>query len=70
MIVYDCLDRYEFSSVLDAFGGSGMVSCLFKRMGKSTNNDAGSFIFDNFHDIYYLDEENLWLDNMICNIAV
>lgn len=101
--LYDCLDRYEFHSVLDAFGGSGMVSCLFKRMGKrvvyndlytfnqiiglsviennrvslsendvdfllSTNNDAGTFIFDNFHGIYYLDEEDLWLDNMICNI--
>ena len=85
--LYDCLKGYEFHSVLDAFGGSGMVSCLFKQMGKrvtyndlyafnqiigesiienngvllsendvdfllSTNNDASSFIFDNFHSIF------------------
>ena len=101
--LHDCLEGYEFHSVLDAFGGSGMVSYLFKQMGKrvtyndlfafnqiigqsiiennkvllsqndvdfllSTNKDASSFIFDNFHDIYYLDEENQWLDNIIYNI--
>ena len=42
--LYDCLDRYEFHSVLDAFGGSGMVSCLFKRMGKRVvYNDLYTF---------------------------
>lgn len=101
--LYDCLRGYEFHSVLDAFGGSGMMSYLFKQMGKrvtyndlyafnqiigesiiennrvllsendvdfllSTNGDSSTFIFDNFHDIYYLDEENLWLDNVVCNI--
>ena len=97
--LYDCLKGYEFHSVLDAFGGSGMVSCLFKQMGKrvtyndlyafnqiigesiiennrvllsesdvdfllSTNNNANTFIFDNYHSIFYLDEENQWLDNI------
>lgn len=101
--LYECLERYEFQTVLDAFGGSGMVSCLFKRMDKSvTYNDlyrfnqiigkslvennrvllsskdvdyiltaegnGESFIFDNFHGIYYLDEENHWLDTVIGNI--
>lgn len=101
--LYDCLEGYDFHSVLDAFGGSGMVSCMFKRMGKKvtyndlytfnlligesiiennrillseydveflllTNNEANTFIFDNFRGIYYLDEENQWLDNIICNI--
>lgn len=103
--LYDCLEKYEFHSVLDAFGGTGMVSYLFKRMGKrviyndlysfnqiigesivennrvllsendvefllSKNNNARTFIYDNFHGIYYLDEENLWLDNVICNIEL
>ena len=27
-----------------------------------------SFIADNFHDIYYTDEENLWLDRVVSNI--
>lgn len=101
--LYECMKGYEFSSVLDAFGGSGMVSCLFKRMGKCvTYNDLYkfnqiigesiiendnvflsesdidfllthshcnlSFIHDNFQGIYYLDEENKWLDTMIGNI--
>lgn len=42
--LYDCVKGYEFHSVLDAFGGSGMVSCLFKRMGKRvTYNDLYRF---------------------------
>ena len=28
--IYDCIKDVEFNTVLDAFGGSGMVSCLFK----------------------------------------
>ena len=94
---------YDFHTVLDAFGGSGMVSCLLKRMGKGVtyndmfrfnqmigesvveNNrtlltandvdyiltnecDGGTFISDNFAGIYYLDEENQWLDRVISNI--
>lgn len=101
--LYDSINRYEFHTVLDAFGGSGMLSYLFKRMGKSItyndlfkfnqiigesiiennhvllsdndvdfllteNNATNSFIYDNFHGIYYLDEENRWLDMIIGNI--
>lgn len=101
--LYDCINEYEFHSVLDAFGGSGMVSYLFKRMGKrvtyndlyrfnhtigesiiennrillsesdvvyllSSSKNRDSFIHDNFQGIYYLDEENQWLDQIIQNI--
>lgn len=101
--LYDCIDGYEFHTVLDAFGGSGMLSYLFKWMGKcvtyndlykynqiigesfiennhvllsdkdvefllTENNATNSFIYDNFHGIYYLDEENHWLDMIIGNI--
>ena len=42
--IYDCLKGIEFNTVLDAFGGSGMVSYLFKKMGKSvTFNDILRF---------------------------
>ena len=42
--LYDCLRGYEFHSVLDAFGGSGMMSYLFKQMGKRvTYNDLYAF---------------------------
>lgn len=101
--IYDCVKDIEFDTVLDAFGGSAMVSYLFKRMGKCvTYNDlyhfngvigesiiendtillsdsdlcyildnrplTNGFIKETFHDIYYLDEENLWLDNIVMNI--
>ena len=42
--IYDCIKDIEFNTVLDAFGGSGMVSCLFKHMGKQvTYNDLFRF---------------------------
>lgn len=101
--LYDCLHELEFDSVLDAFGGSGMVSCLFKHMGKHvTYNDlfrfnfiigesivendevvltesdvdfilssqscGNHFISDTFRGIYYLDDENNWLDSTVQNI--
>jgi adenine-specific DNA-methyltransferase len=101
--IYDCIKDIEFNTVLDAFGGSGMVSCLFKKMEKSvtfndilrfnqiigesiiSNNEflltdsdvkyilskskkTKTFISDNFHGIYYLEEENIWIDTVICNI--
>ena len=101
--IYDCIKDLEFNTVLDAFGGSGMVSYLFKKMGKSiTYNDilkfnriigdsiisnnqtiltdadvtfiltnrykSKSVIAHNFSSIYYLNDENIWLDNVIYNI--
>lgn len=101
--IHDCLNGMQFNTVLDVFGGSGIVSYLFKRMGKSvTYNDflrfnqiigdsiisnnlvkltdedvnyvlgirtkSKTFISDNFREIYYLKEENSWIDNIICNI--
>ena len=30
--LYECMKGYDFHTVLDAFGGSGMVSCLLKMM--------------------------------------
>lgn len=99
----ECFEKYDFNTVLDAFGGTGVVSYLFKRMGKcvtyndiykfnqfiaesivsnnriilsdsdvdfllSINNHTNTFIYDNFRNVYYLDEENRWLDNVIYNI--
>lgn len=103
--IYECINKseIEFNTVLDAFGGSGMTSYLFKKMGKSvtfndilhfnkiigdsiiSNNEyllsdsdvkyiltekkkKYTFISDNFQGIYYLDEENIWIDNIIHNI--
>lgn len=101
--IYDCIKDVEFNTVLDAFGGSGMASYLFKHMGKRvTYNDLlrfnyligqsiienervlltdkdvdfllnpqpqpGGFIADTFRDVYYIDEENRWLDMVIRNI--
>ena len=101
--IYDCIKDLEFNTVLDAFGGSGMVSYLFKKMDKSvTYNDilqfnqiigdsiisnnqtvltdddvkfilkscpkSKSVISDNFESIYYLNDENIWIDSVIYNI--
>lgn len=102
--IYDCIKDLNFNTALDAFGGSGVVSLLLKRMGKgvtyndillfnkivgdsfiSNNNVTISeddithlfnhkphkretFIADNFKDIYYLEEENIWIDNLIQKI--
>lgn len=102
--IQECLEGINFDTVLDAFGGTGSVSYLFKRMGKSVtfndflnfnkiiadsiivNNDVymnkydidfilsknsiakKGFISNNFKNFYYLDEENIWIDNIINNI--
>lgn len=34
----------------------------------SRAGDAPRFIYETFHDIYYTDEENLWLDRVVFNI--
>ena len=91
----------QFNTVLDAFGGSGSVSYLFKKMGKSVtyndklkfnyiigkaiienqkvtfleedlqnlmqwikSNDYSNFIEKTFKGIYYLPNENRWLDGI------
>jgi adenine-specific DNA-methyltransferase len=98
-------EHLEFQTVLDAFGGTGSVGYLFKKMGKDViyndylafNSHIGTaliennhtrlsnekvdyilgihshieykhFIFNNFHDIYFTDEENNWLDQIVQNI--
>lgn len=100
-----CVRDFNFSTVLDAFGGTGCFAYKAKQEGKSvTYNDllpfnqligkalvenqgvklweqdvlsildvsnashAPSFIADTFHDIYYTDEENAWLDKITYNI--
>lgn len=97
--IYENLKDIEFHNVLDACGGSGSVSYLFKKMGKAvTYNDhlkfnslIGKAIIENqnvnlidedvsnlinntldtpnlisriFQGIYYLDNENAWLDRI------
>jgi len=104
--LYENFRRLEFKTVLDGFGGTGIVSYLFKLMGKkvtfndilSSNYQVGialiennsvkisqsdldfllgengfrypSFIQDTFRDIYYLEEENKWLDMVTNNIEM
>ena len=95
----------EFETILDAFGGTGSVSYMFKKQGKQVfyndylqfntmigqalieNNGVllkdgdldflftkqssikyPTFIFDNFHEIYFTNEENEWLDLIVTNI--
>lgn len=103
--IYESLKDIEFTTVLDACGGTASVSYLFKKMGKAvtyndvlkfnsligkalienqniqiTNEDLSfvlnfddeneqkGFIEETFHDFYYTDEENRWLDKIICKI--
>lgn len=95
----------KFDTVLDVFGGTGVISHLFKSAGKAvTYNDKllfnwnigyaliqnsavklnsqdietvitrhqgidyPTFIQSTFHDIYFTDEENAWLDQVTYNI--
>lgn len=95
-------NNIPFETALDAFGGTGVVSYLFKKMGKSvTYNDYLTFnqvigtaliennaykvtdeevnailqadapekkIADTFRGIYYLNDENIWIDDAIHGI--
>jgi len=95
-------NNIAFNNALDAFGGTGMVSYLFKKMGKAvTYNDNLKFNFligkgliennqqilsdeelvtileyrsdidfiqKTFKNIYYLDHENKWIDNIVGGI--
>lgn len=94
----------EFNTVLDAFGGTGVVSYMFKQMGKNVTyndnlkfnyfigksliendyatinqyeirdilsfkeNKHPDFIKKTFADVFYLNEENEWLDSIVYNI--
>jgi len=95
----------NFTSCLDAFGGTGVVAYQLKQAEKQvTYNDLlrfnyyfgvalienshvrldeddikwvlarhpeityPRFVQDNFHDIYYTDEENAWIDQTVANI--
>lgn len=102
--LYEHFKKIKFVSVLDAFGGSGSVSYLLKKMKKEVtfndklkfNYNIGKAIIENNHiilntsdlfsilkhnnilskniiteifdNIYYLRNENQWLDNTISNI--
>ncbi len=103
--IWSNIGDVEFSSCLDAFGGTGSVGYFLKRKEKSvdyndnlqfnytigkaiiendvvTLSDADlnyilarqpditypTFIQDTFKDIFFLDEENAWLDYVITNI--
>ena len=104
--IYENLRNIEFETVLDACGGTGSVSYLFKKMGKNvTYNDVLKFnslsakalvenqnikistddlefvlnfnglatigfIESTFSGVYFTDEENKWLDNIIRRINV
>lgn len=100
--LYEHFNGLRFKTVLDAFGGTGSVSYLFKLMGKEvTFNDQlkfnhligkaliennritlsnteiasitnlenvegnKSFIQKNFRDVYFTDQENLWIDKFL-----
>jgi len=103
--IWENVSQLEFNTVLDVFGGTGVVSHKFKNEGKcvtyndllafnyniglaliENNNQTISdneielilkkhnainypnFIQENFHDIYFTDDENIWLDQVIHNI--
>lgn len=103
--IYESIGGLEFETVLDGMGGSGMVSYMFKKIGKRVAyNDKLKFnywigkaliqnskvklsqkkvdwilkrneeinyksiIQDNFNDMYFLKEENEFLDIIINNI--
>jgi len=104
--LYENLKDIEFQTVLDACGGTGSVSYLFKKMGKNvTYNDIlkfnalsgkalvenqntkitsddlefilnfdsleeNGFIQSTFRGVYFTDDENIWLDNIIRRINV
>ncbi len=95
----------SFETVLDVFGGTGSVSLMFKRNGKSvfyndllkfnqiiatavvensrvtvTENDIErvldfsrdgypDFVQREFRGVFFLDEENAWLDRVVANIV-
>lgn len=103
--IWEQIGHYDFSTCLDAFGGTGAVAYRLKQAGKTvTYNDLlrfnyqigkaliensqtrlkpeevdvllqphsdysyPRFIQDTFHDIYFTDSENAWLDQTAANL--
>jgi adenine-specific DNA methylase len=103
--IWQHLSELDFTTVLDAFGGSGSVAHFLKAKGKEVtyndtlkshyfigqaiianstdtlsrsdisfllhkhkNQDYSDFIERTFHDIYFTDDENAWLDMVAQNI--
>ena len=103
--IWEQIAHVDFSTCLDAFGGTGAVSFRLKKAGKqATYNDILRFNYyigsalienahvrlshtevdwllqrhpktvyprvvqDHFHDIYFTDEENAWIDQTVTNI--
>ena len=103
--IYEVVKDLDFTTVLDGFAGTGVVSYLFKKMHKRvvfndhlqfnyvigralvensnvklTNSDVEEIlrprsynqhphlIEEQFQEIYYTDEENIWLDRVISNL--
>lgn len=102
--IYSAIKGLKFETALDAFGGSGSVSYMLKKMNKSvtyndklyfnhligkalienhfvtlseidtqfllnTDTNSGTVIQSNFNSMYFLDEENVWLDKIVSNIS-
>jgi DNA adenine methylase len=101
--IWNEIKHLPFTTVLDAFSGSGCVSYMFKSQGKTViandflkysyhmvnalvanagerlseddvtmllepNPHRGNFIQQTFENIYYSDEDNLFLENTVANI--
>ena len=103
--IWEQIENLDFTTCLDAFGGTGVVAYRLKQAGKQvTYNDLlrfnyyfglalienngvrldieeiawllrrhtdiayPSFVQDHFSDIYFTDEENGWIDQMVTNI--
>lgn len=103
--IWEEVQKLDFDSALDVFGGTGSVGYMFKKKGKLvTYNDIlkfnwyialalienasiklsqddldfilnrqasvtyPTFIHDTFQDIYFTEEENLWIDMVAANI--
>lgn len=102
--IADVISDLDFETIMDAFGGTGVVAYKMKQLGKNVvYNDAmkfnsviakalientnetltaeeveellegdatghPTFIEDTFQGIFYLNEENIWLDEMVYKI--
>ena len=103
--IIESVKGIKINTILDAFGGTGVVGYNFKKLGKkvvyndimafnsmiataiignkdtvlseeeidellySEVNGNPTFIQENYKNIYFLDKENKWLDEMVCKIS-